>query len=354
MTYTDGIPPGFHKHFAAWVRLEPRCRSNDFSRGLEARIADPLWMLARQWQVGEFQGEDAGSPLEVHVKYKTQSLDSVRLGGTDESFDLPHSPLETMVEQEHIELNWRTRVQIGQQFERFVRSELKNSDTTEVINAYREKYPAKVTDWSNVDQTTRRFLEFMADRAIDGGDLLRDQIPVLDEGIKEQRNTILQRLNDWCEKLNIRRDADKPPAWRSQQLTYRFELNRPKENKPMKTHLIAPNYRNGELDWFAFNVMKPQGYWTQHVPIKTHPTRITIGGLSSRWWAFEDSAIDFGRLDVAKPDLAKLMLIEFMLIYVDDWFSVPLPVHQSAFLFGAGLEYQGDLENGVINIGLLN
>ena len=30
---------------------------------LQARIYDPLWLLARQWQFGEFQGEDNGSPM---------------------------------------------------------------------------------------------------------------------------------------------------------------------------------------------------------------------------------------------------------------------------------------------------
>ena len=45
-----------------WVRLEPRCRTADMNAGLQARIYDPLWLLARQWQIGEFQGEDNGSP----------------------------------------------------------------------------------------------------------------------------------------------------------------------------------------------------------------------------------------------------------------------------------------------------
>ena len=31
---------------------------------LKARVYDPLWMLARQWQLGEFQGEDNGSPVQ--------------------------------------------------------------------------------------------------------------------------------------------------------------------------------------------------------------------------------------------------------------------------------------------------
>ena len=35
--------------------------------GLEARVHDPLWLLGRQWQLGEFEGEDAGTPLTVRV-----------------------------------------------------------------------------------------------------------------------------------------------------------------------------------------------------------------------------------------------------------------------------------------------
>ena len=46
----------------SWVRLEPGARSDDESVGLEARIHDPLWLLGRQWQLGEFHGSDGGSP----------------------------------------------------------------------------------------------------------------------------------------------------------------------------------------------------------------------------------------------------------------------------------------------------
>ena len=48
-----------------WMRLEPRCRTADMSVGLQARVYDPLWMLARQWQLGELAGEDAGSPASA-------------------------------------------------------------------------------------------------------------------------------------------------------------------------------------------------------------------------------------------------------------------------------------------------
>ena len=46
-----------------WSRLEPLATNDDVTESLQARIADPLWMLARQWQFNELQGEDAGSPI---------------------------------------------------------------------------------------------------------------------------------------------------------------------------------------------------------------------------------------------------------------------------------------------------
>ena len=47
----------------SWVRLEPRCHDDEENEAVRARIYDALWMLARQWQAAEFQGEDAGSPM---------------------------------------------------------------------------------------------------------------------------------------------------------------------------------------------------------------------------------------------------------------------------------------------------
>ena len=50
-----------------WNRLEPRPVAPSIAETLAARLRDPLWLLTRQWQFGEFQGEDAGSPAYVHI-----------------------------------------------------------------------------------------------------------------------------------------------------------------------------------------------------------------------------------------------------------------------------------------------
>ena len=50
-----------------WNRLEPLPQSTDLVPALQASVADPLWLIARQWQFLELAGEDAGTPIEVRV-----------------------------------------------------------------------------------------------------------------------------------------------------------------------------------------------------------------------------------------------------------------------------------------------
>ena len=51
-----------------WFRLEGSSRDPELTEGLTACVADPLWTLARQLQVGEFHGEDAASPILVEAE----------------------------------------------------------------------------------------------------------------------------------------------------------------------------------------------------------------------------------------------------------------------------------------------
>ena len=56
----------------------PRRRHADAR--VNARIFDPLWMLTRQWQVGEFQAEDAGTPVMARVRAENALLSRCHLG----------------------------------------------------------------------------------------------------------------------------------------------------------------------------------------------------------------------------------------------------------------------------------
>ena len=57
-----------------WHRLIPISKSADFATAIAAEVHDPMWMLARQHQIGELRGEDTGSPAFVRVGYKAAPL----------------------------------------------------------------------------------------------------------------------------------------------------------------------------------------------------------------------------------------------------------------------------------------
>src|SRR5215207_11774203 len=63
-----------------WTRLEPLPQSTDLEPALQASIADPLWLLTRQWQFLELSGEDAGTPIEVRVDAEAAPISRYLLG----------------------------------------------------------------------------------------------------------------------------------------------------------------------------------------------------------------------------------------------------------------------------------
>src|SRR3954463_12004661 len=85
-----------------WERTEGRPRNLDnFDRALRAEVHDALWMLSRQWQMGEFKGEDAGSPALAKFHLESTTLHKSRPEGAAQPvqpFD-ETVPLETKVEQ---------------------------------------------------------------------------------------------------------------------------------------------------------------------------------------------------------------------------------------------------------------
>ena len=46
-----------------FFRLEPDPLRPDVTVGATAPLHDPLWLLARQWQTGEFAAQDGGTPV---------------------------------------------------------------------------------------------------------------------------------------------------------------------------------------------------------------------------------------------------------------------------------------------------
>ena len=83
-----------------WSRLEGRPRSEDFERSLRAEIRDPLWMLTRQWQLGELTAMDGGTPVLAQITSESEQVSAVvdaLARSSDRDLDVP---LEARIERE--------------------------------------------------------------------------------------------------------------------------------------------------------------------------------------------------------------------------------------------------------------
>ena len=79
--------------------LEPDNTSANLSEAQEARVKDPLWFMARQWQTGEFEAENGGRPAQAHVTWTSFPVNGLVRGDAEEALD-PMQPLDAQVETE--------------------------------------------------------------------------------------------------------------------------------------------------------------------------------------------------------------------------------------------------------------
>jgi hypothetical protein len=97
--------------FDVLLRLEPDPHQRDLARGWAAELGDPVWLLGRQWQMGEHQGEDASSPVTVELAPQATPIGPA--AGQD-GLDPATLPAQAIIESEPAD--WWTvgrRVRLG-------------------------------------------------------------------------------------------------------------------------------------------------------------------------------------------------------------------------------------------------
>jgi hypothetical protein len=137
---------------------------------------------------------------------------------------------------------------------------------------------------------------------------------------------------EWFDALYLQPDNEED-AWKPSQLEYQCAVAAPEASKA--NVLIAEEYYHGQLDWYSFDI-DPLGKMPDpntYPPVNEKltytflPTPVSFDGMpNTRWWSFEDSKTSFGDIKPATTDLAKLLLIEFGLVYANDWFLLPFTV----------------------------
>jgi hypothetical protein len=322
-----------------WSRVEPSPRSESLRPGLSAAVRDPVWMLTRQWQIGEFQGEDAASPAFVSVSLSTTGLDGWRGGdGALRPYD-GASPLEALTEREPVTPDLRTAVELGQALERrLTAAGLPDA----VVQAFRQAYPvpppAALGPAQRRDTALTRLLTVCSGRATHGLDALRaaqSAAPSLPPGLVLPSGvdpapvlTVVGWYVDWVARTLGPVARTDPPAWRPDRLEYALQVSGPAPDGSRLT-LDAQPGRHGEFDWYAFDeTAREAGDGTATVRKDTFsllpaPVRFS-GAPNPRWWNFEDARFNWSDVDTGSRDLARLLVIDFMLVQGTDWYLIPV------------------------------
>lgn len=55
--------------YLSWTTIEPVVHDRDIARGAQGLLPDPAFVLARQWQLGEFDGFDGGAPVTAFAEH---------------------------------------------------------------------------------------------------------------------------------------------------------------------------------------------------------------------------------------------------------------------------------------------
>lgn len=319
----------------SWLRVEGAARDPELTEGLAARVADPLWALARQWQVGEFHGEDAASPIVVQadVVHSPITAFAPPSGGTLDRADADR-PLETLVEQESPDDDIRLTLEMGWLL---LSSLIAAGASAPMLAELRKRYAASPPSDDGLDPVGRTQLLLLARRSFDGlrlaSELAADPRAagaLLDDlGIpRGRRRAMGQILRAWMQNVHdFVRLPDSGTCWQPADLEYQFRVAAPLGKGELG--LQASEYRGGSLDWYHFRrtpSAKPlgaEGRPRRH-NITVLPTPLRFHGMpAARFWAVEDDSVSFGDLAAAPEDLVRAIIGGFSAVYADNWLVVP-------------------------------
>ena len=328
-----------------WERLLPEPENQDVADALRSEVRDPLWLLARQWQLGEFKGEDAGTAASTHVIARTTSPQ--RFSGNGQlAVPLPtDKPLDVVVERIFPEFDLALRMETSRKWrqillkadkkpawEAFCQNSLLtfkepvltfDPDNEELRSFYHEPYAQSLAALGNARAVdgAKLFKELQTRKA---SDFLLNNDAVVDALGEQWKNAVSARIGDT--------NAGVLTSWDANRLEYKAKIAASLNNEEV-AYLEAPEHSGQQMAWYDWDKGSEkadlkQGLNSQLVQIHRRtvmPTPVAFPSMPrARWWEMEDSTIDLSNIQAQKTDTGLLLLAEFSLLFSNDWLLIPL------------------------------
>jgi hypothetical protein len=380
--------------FGMWNRLEGRPRTRELTRALNAEVNDPLFMLTRQWQFGEYNMDDTGTSTFAKLELETTELSRYQsFTGQVKPFS-KEIPLEVTVEKQEVELSYKERLVIGNKLVKSIKDNIASStveqdyidillsDFTFEIPVITNSNPPTFENDVEVLNKTKllanndllNFLRPIRNRKVDGSKFINE----LKTFIGPTENTSSTNLNNFANNFNFPAGErsnfvtavqsfyawykklyclpiDGENNWDQNKLEYSFKVSTAAYvNNVRQSNAIlkSEEYYQGSLDWYNF--VRVEGENTEIDKIQntantySNETKLTTtytvipnlarfpGMPANRFWEFEDGSVNFGKIDANTADVAKMLLVEFALVHQDDWCLIPytVPVGSSSHIKG--------------------
>ena len=272
--------------FDVVLRLEPDPHQRDLARGWAAELADPTWVLGRQWQMGEHQGEDASSPVAVEVNSSTTPI---RPMDGQEQLDPATLPAQALVESEP-------------------------------------------DDWWTIGRRVRLGRAAAAQAEAEGVDLPPStrisELPAPYDGLEGEpdgrelwrRRSQLGLQQAWFGPL-IPPAATPVDLWDPATLSYSATMT------AGGTSLNISRHDGGPLDWYHADADGPIGTSATDPVVRVTPGRLRYPSAPlPRWWQIEDAQVSIGGQAPDRSGLATLVLIDLIVNHSDNWYTISLPV----------------------------
>jgi len=197
-----------------------------------------------------------------------------------------------------------------------------------------------------------RYRRLLAGAALDGLALVRrheagELADLLGAGLAPERRQALDAtLARWRGELDRDWGVGAPAAaWLGERLEYRFRVAAPPFTDGEPELVLGTDEYDGDgLAWFSVDLdpdaslgatadAVDPGDIDQRPPTRgsfaqtLFPAPLTYPGApADRFWEMEDAAVSLGALGAGPTDLAKMLAVDFAIVYSPDWFLLPLEV----------------------------